>query len=127
MTTSSRFAIRMDPWWRPLLLPGGALPDSSYVELSDDALSVRFGWLFNHAIARTEIEGAAARDWPLWMGVGWRTTFRGLVGLIGSYQGVVEVRLRTPARAWGLVSYDRLAVSLEGPGRFLAALAPTPP
>jgi hypothetical protein len=112
----------MDPWWRPLLLVGGATSDTAYVELDKENLTFRFGFFYQQTFPRSEIEAASPREWPLWLGVGWRTTFRGTVGLIGSYQGVVEVRLRSPARTWGLISYDRLAVSLEEPEQFLAEL-----
>jgi len=111
--------MRLDPWWRPLLLIGGATPSNSYVELSEDAVNFRFGWLFRRTLPRSDIEEAVPRRWPLWYGVGWRTNFRGLIGLIGSYQGVVEIHLRTPGRVWGLFSLRRLAVSLEEPQRFL--------
>ena len=120
--SSTRFPMRLDPWWRPLLLIGGATSSNSYVELSEDAVTVRFGWLFRRTLPRSDIEGAVRTRWPLWHSVGWRTNFRGLIGLIGSYQGVVEIRLRTPRRVWGLFTLRRLAVSLEEPQRFLDSL-----
>ena len=118
----TRFPMRIDPWWCPLLLVGGATPGNSYVELSDDALTARFGWLFRSIVPRSDIEAAVPRRWPLWYGVGWRTNLCGLVGLIGSYRGVVEIRLRAPVRVWGLFTLRRLAVSLEEPQRFLDSL-----
>ena len=45
-----------------------------------------------------------------------------MVGLIGSYQGVVEVKLRTRTRAWAVFPCDRIAVSLEDPDGFIAAI-----
>lgn len=125
--SATRFQIRLNPWWRPLLLIGGATSDTSYLELNDDTLSVRFGWLFGHAIARSDIEDAAQSNWPAWYGIGWRTTFRGRFGLIGSLGGVVEIRLRRPIRVWRLPTCRRLAVSLEEPERFLEALSRTAP
>ena len=82
--SETRFPMQLDPWWRPLLLVGGATPDNSYLELSDDELSLHFGLLFNRTIPREQIESAAEADWPLWMGVGWRAGFGGRYGLIGS-------------------------------------------
>ena len=120
---STRFQMRIDPWWQPLLLVGGGTRDSSYVELNDDTLTARFGWLFQRAIPREDIEGVTQTRWPLWMGVGWRTNFVGGFGLIGSFRGVVEIRLRTPIRVWRVVTCRRLAISLEEPERFVEALA----
>jgi len=121
-----RFPIRVDPWWRPLLLAGGATRDSSYVEVTDDGVSFRFGFFFRRAVKRDEIAGAALRHWPIWMGVGWRSNLRGVIGLIGSYGGVVEVRLQSRSRAWGVFPCDRIAVSLEDPEGFIAALEQAP-
>ncbi len=120
-----RFPIRVDPWWRPLLLAGGATRDSSYVDVTDGGVSFRFGFLFRRAVQRDEIAGAALRHWPIWMGVGWRSNLRGVIGLIGSYGGVVEVRLQNRSRAWGVFPCDRIAVSLEDPEGFIAALEQT--
>jgi len=121
-----RFPIRIDPWWRPLLLAGGATRDRSYVEVTDDRVSFRFGFFFRRAVDRGEVEGASLRHWPLWMGIGWRSNLRGVIGLIGSYAGVVEVRLQSRSRAWGVFPCDRIAVSLEDPEGFIAALGQAP-
>ena len=120
--SETRFLMQLDPWWRPLLLVGGATPDNSYMELADDRLSLYFGLLFNRTIPREQIESAAEADWPLWMGVGWRAGFGGRYGLIGSYQGIVELTLREPIRVLNLLNFTRIAVSLEEPEAFLQAL-----
>lgn len=119
---SRRFQIRIDPVFRPLLLAGGATRDNSYVEVGDDRVEVRMGLLFHRSVPRSEIESVGTRGWPLWYGVGWRFALPAVVGLIGSYQGVVELRLRHRERAWVLFPYDRLAVSLEEPEEFIQAL-----
>jgi hypothetical protein len=120
---SERFQIRIDPWWQPLLLVGGGTREGSYVEIDEGKVKVRFGWFFDREIALGDIEGVQEMSWPLWYGVGWRTNFSDLVGLIGSHQGVVELALRTPLQVWGLLRYKRLAVSLEEPQRFIEAMA----
>ena len=120
--SETRFSMRLGPWWRPLLLAGGATPDNSYLELSEDELSLHFGLLFNRTIPREQIESAAEAEWPLWMGVGWRAGFGGRYGLIGSYQGFVEVTLREPIQRLSLFNFTRIAVSLEEPEAFLQAL-----
>ena len=117
-----RFAIRIDPVWRAFLLAGGATRRNSFVELTDTEITFRLGALFRRTFPRADIEGAAGRRWPLWYGVGWRSNLRGVIGLIGSYRDVVEVKLRTRTRAWAVFPCDRIAVSLEDPQGFLAAL-----
>jgi hypothetical protein len=118
---AERFAIRLDPWWRLLLLVGGATPGNSYAEIDGDALHLRYGLLFDRTIPRAQIVSAKQRNWPIWLGIGWRTDFRGGVGLIGSMEGVVELTLSEEIR-WGLLRYTRVAVSLQEPQPFLAAL-----
>jgi hypothetical protein len=58
-------------------------------------------------------------------GIGWRSNLIGLIGLIGSHQNVVEVRLKRRRWIWMLLplSCNRLAVSLEDPEALLEALA----
>jgi hypothetical protein len=120
--TSTKFSIKIDPWWQPLMWPGGAIPSSAYVEVDDNNVRVQLGFLFDHVIPRSEVESAAPINWPWWMGVGWRTNFRDQVGLIGSYQNIVELKLRSPMRVWRVFNCTRVAVSLDEPDRFLATL-----
>lgn len=35
----SRFQMRLEPWWRPLLLIGGATRSTAYVELGGETLT----------------------------------------------------------------------------------------
>jgi hypothetical protein len=111
--------------WAPLLLLLGATADLSYVELADDRLVARFGWLFHHSCPLIDIEGAGRRSWPLLYGIGWRSNLIGLIGLIGSHQNVVEMRFKRRRWMWMLLplSCNRLAVSLEDPEALLEALA----
>jgi hypothetical protein len=51
------FPIRRSPWWVLLLLLFGATPGRSHVELADDRLVARFGWLFHHRFPLASIEG----------------------------------------------------------------------
>jgi len=122
----TRFLMKLDPWWRPVLLVGGAMPDNSYLEITDDGVIARFGLLFNRTIPREQIESAAEAEWPLWLGVGWRAAFGGRYGLIGSYNGIVELQLKEPIQILRFFSFTRIAVSLEEPQAFLDALAATP-
>ena len=124
-TTASgamRFPIRRSSVWVPLLVLFGGTADRSYLEISGDALVARFGWLFHHRFPLGDIEGAARRSWPLLYGIGWRSNLLGVIGLIGSHAGVVEIRFRR--WLWMLLPlpFDRLAVSLKEPETFLEAL-----
>jgi hypothetical protein len=120
---TGRFPIRIDAVWRPFLLVGGVREQTAYVDVGEDAITVRFGWLFNQTMARDDIEGAGRVSWPWWAGIGLRLLyFSGGVGLTGSYNGVVEIRFRARRRLWGFTGCRRLAVSLEEPERFLQTL-----
>ncbi len=117
-----RFQIRVDPVWRPFVLIGGATRENSYVEVTDDGITVCFGLLFKRTIPRGDVKDVFVRSWPLWYGIGWRSNLRGVIGLVGSYTGVVEIRLNERGRAWGVFPCDRIGVSLEDPGGFIAAV-----
>jgi hypothetical protein len=79
--------------------------------------------LFGHTVPRSQIASIRRRSWPIWMGVGWRTDFLRTVGLIGSYENVVEVELNEPVHFWRMARCTRLAISLEQPDEFVAALS----
>lgn len=119
-----RFPILMSPLWRPLLIPFGGKPERSFAEMDDGELHVRFGWLFDQRFPLAAVETAAPSHWPVWAGIGWRTNFRGTVGLIGTYVNVVEVRFKEPQRVRLLLPMrcQRLYLSLEEPREFIAAL-----
>ena len=120
--SGTRFPMKLDPWWRALLLVGGATQSNSYLEIERDALIVRFGLLYEGTLRLEDIESVEEADWPIWMGIGWRIGFGERFGLIGSYDGVVEIRFREPLRVWRFASFKRLAVSLEDPVAFVGAL-----
>jgi len=118
-----RFQIRIDPIWRAPLLLGGATRDNSHVELTDAGVRFRFGLLFDRLVPYEDIKAVFGRSWPFLYGIGWRSNLRGVIGIVGSYHDVVEVRLkRRIARAWGLFPVDRIGVSLEEPERFIYEL-----
>jgi hypothetical protein len=120
-----RFPILRARWVLPLVVLFGATAGRSYVELTGDRLVARFGWLSHYTFPLADIESASRRSWPWFYGVGWRTSFLGVLGLIGSLDNVVEMRLKHRRWLWMLLPLpcDRLAVSLEDPQAFLEALA----
>jgi hypothetical protein len=123
MPGNGRFPIRYSRWvalaFRLMALP----PRGSFVELDDRTMRVLLGWAFSARIPRTLV--AAARTAPpvhLTIGAhGWRG--RWLVN--GARDGIVEVDLSEPVRAFTAgfpLRLRRLAVSLDDPDAFLAAL-----
>lgn len=117
-----RFPIRIDSIWTPFVLVGGATRGNSYVEVEDGEIGLYYGLLFRHKVPLEDVESVGRRQWPFWMGIGWRTNFTDLVGLIGSYDGVVELKLRNRKKYWAVLGATRIAVSLEDPEGFIEAL-----
>ena len=120
------FAIRVDPWWWPVLIIIGVLPSSPrYVALEDRLVRVRLGWLETrfpraHIVAAQRVQG----DWR-WS-IGWHVVPVGTKALIvnGSWAGMVELRLEPPLARSLLVPLICSCVrfSLEEPDAFLEAL-----
>lgn len=119
----ARFNIRVARPWQLVMRPFGVTRDRAFVDVTNDEVRFHYGLLFDHTVTRADIETASRREWPWWMGIGLRTNFRGLIGLIGSYEGVVEIKLRTRIRTWVVFRCDRLAVSLDDPDVFIAAIS----
>jgi len=119
-----RFPILISPFWRPLLLLFGATGGRSFAQIEDGELRVRFGFLFDHRFPLAQIETVIPSRWPLWAGIGWRTTFRGTVGLIGTYVNIVEIRFKERQRVRMVLplSCRRLCLSMADPQAFVAAL-----
>jgi hypothetical protein len=121
---SHRFAIRREPVLRPLLALFGGTAARSYVVIEADQLHVRYGWLFDKRFRFAEIEAVGPLKWPWFFGIGWRANLVGLIGLTGSLRGGVEVRFKKRRWIWMLLPLpmNRLAVTLEQPDDFIAAL-----
>jgi len=120
----ARFQMRIDRLWAPGMLIGGATHSNSYVDVTPEAVTFHFGYFFNHIESREDIGNVKARSWPWWMGIGWRSNLRGLIGLVGSYQNVVEVSLGGRSLVWGVLPMERIAVSVEDPEGLMKALKP---
>jgi hypothetical protein len=125
---SMRYAMRLDPIWRPLLLIGGAHAANSYAQIAGGSVRFRFGALFDETVPLRDIQSAERTSWPLIFGIGWRTSFGRLVGLIGSQRDVVQVRLRDRREMhlrilpWAM-RIDDLRISIEDPDGFIEALS----
>ena len=104
---NDRFEMRVDPFWRPLIVPFGGTDARSYAEITDEnQLHVRFGFLFDHAFALASIDRVATARPPWWVGVGWHTNFVGAIRLLGSHDGCVEIHLREPAISRLTITYS---------------------
>jgi hypothetical protein len=128
----ARFPIRLSSG-NAILFKGLLIrPSASYVEVGDETLHVRLGWAFSARIPRRLVARAGPGRPPrlrLTAGAhGWGG--RWLVN--GAPDGIVEVSLAEPVRAFTAgfpVRLKVLAVSLDDPDGFLRALgapAPTP-
>jgi hypothetical protein len=119
-----RFAIRVDPSFRVLFAALGAGARHDVVELEDEWVRVRLGWMFRVDIPRAAVASAQhhADMFGGWGAHGWRG--RWLVN--GSSAGIVELDLEPRQRAWLLgvwpLTLSVLYVSLDDPDRFLAAM-----
>ena len=123
---TDRFEMRIDPFWRPIIVPFGGTDARSVAEIQDDGtLRVRFGFLFDHTFPLANIESASSARPPWWSGISWHTNFVGQIRLLGSHDGCVEIRFRDPATVNMLLPSrcQRLILSLKLPKDFLAALA----
>ena len=125
MAEAMRFPIRFSSGngilFRGLLIT----PSGSYAELGDDTIQVRLGWAFSARIPRPLVARAGPGRRPripLTAGAhGWAG--RWLVN--GAPDGIVAIELTEPVRAFVAgfpIRLRHLAVSLEDPDGFLAAL-----
>lgn len=118
------YSIRIDPLWRPVLLVGGAIRASSFVELGPGGVRFKFGF-FDTTVPYAEISSVHRGKWALLYGIGWRLGPKGGLGLIGSTRGIVDVRFGAPRRLRLLgipLRRDRLYVSLVRPNDFVDEL-----
>ena len=124
----TRFPMRLDAMWRPLLALFGGTQGASYVDVGKNDVRFGFGVIFHETVARVDIASVREARWPLLAGIGWRMTLDRRIGLIGARSGVVEVRLREPRQVrFGLFRlpwrFEAICVSLQDPAGFVAALA----
>ena len=121
-----RFAIARSRWWGPLLALFGGTAARSYVTVNDDGCVARFGF-YRIALPHEQIAAAEVGTWPWYGGIGWRTNFKGTLGLIGARDGVVLITLAAPVRTHLLkipITVTKLYVSVENSQGVIAALGP---
>jgi hypothetical protein len=128
MAERRRFPIRFTPVNRVMLTCLLCPPSRAYVDLDGDTLRVRMSWAFSARIPRRLVAGAGPGKPPSirftagahWWGGRWLVN--------GAPDGIVDIELSEPVRAFCIVPIRLkvLAVSLEDPEGFLAALGAEP-
>lgn len=124
MSNPDTFRIRRSGWVRPLLFLFTATESRCRVEIGATGLRARFGW-YRIEIPYDAVTSVRRERWPWYAGIGWRTNLRSIIGLIGSYDGVVEVAVDPPVRTRLLgipFGVQQFYVSMEEPDRFVLAL-----
>ncbi len=59
---ASRFPIRFEAWYRVLSSALFLSPSDSFVDLAEDAVSVRMGWAFSARFARSAVAATSRLD-----------------------------------------------------------------
>jgi len=109
----------------PIMHTFGAKADVTFVELEGGKLHVKMGGWFDEQLGIDEIASFAPSSWPWWGGLGVKLHHHG-VGVVGSTDGVVNVKLKAPRKvsvALIPVQCEQLWLSLENREGFLEALA----
>jgi hypothetical protein len=112
-----------------LMIPFGVTHRRAFAQVGDSYVRFSFGPMFDERIPLDAIESAELASWPRWAGVGPRTNFRGVVGLVGSFRNVVRLTLKEPVEVRLFlvpISCRTLYLSLEHPDRFLEAIGAAP-
>lgn len=117
------FGIRRDTLYKLPLLLIGARERTCFVELADDELRLAFG-RYRERFAYGDIVDIEPVDWKGRWGIGVRYVPGDMIGYVGSPKSVVSFGLREMRDFKVLVTLraKRIAVSLDDPGGFTAAL-----
>jgi hypothetical protein len=127
MAPPHSFPIRFSRLSRPFFeaLRYGFLLARPKVELTDEELTVRWGWAFRATIPRSSIRRAAPHR-EVWWAIGVHSDLRFKSWLVnGSQEGIVFLDLLPPARGRSgpfRITIERLGLGLEDPDGFLRAL-----
>jgi hypothetical protein len=123
---TSRFRFRISGAFRWLFRIFGVTPATAWIDVSEDALAIRYGWGGVETVARADVQAARRIGWPFWHGLGWRFYGIDRLALVAAGTGAVEIALkrRLVLRFLGLRVWPArwIAVSLVEPDQFLAAL-----
>jgi len=108
----------------PILHASGVNAESTYVELREGVLEVAMGRWFHEQIPVAEIASVAPSEWPWYGGLGVKLHHHG-VGVVGSTEGIVNVKLKQPRKmhAIAVVEAVQLWLSLDDPAGFMKAIS----
>lgn len=111
---------------KPTLALFGVRSSSSYVDLTDDAMTVRMGRWFDERVPLAAIASFAPSEWPVWGGYGVKLAPREGVGVVASTEGVVHIGFKRPQPMRAVIvsrAAERLWLSLADRDGFLSALS----
>lgn len=97
---------------------------TSFVAISPDRMRIRFGGFVDTIIDTREVSGAQLVNWPLWKGLGVRTSFGGDAALVAGWGPVAEITLKHPIRIWLIprlwrVRATRITLSVRNPHKMV--------
>jgi hypothetical protein len=107
----------------PVMKMFGAGPAVSFCDVDGGKLHVKMGVWFDESFPLAQIAQVAPSDWPWWGGLGVKLVHHG-VGVVGSTEGIVNVKFKSPQKARVIVTVDatQLFLSLEDPEGFMKNL-----
>lgn len=123
---ADKFAIRISGVLSPLLKVIKVNRESAFVELSDDALSIQFGYV-NARIPYTNIATAEKGSWSIAYGYGLRIAPKKTMSYVSATSDVAYVALKEAQDLKAgpgdmSISRERVAISLEEPDMLVDAL-----
>ncbi|RYE82421.1 MAG: hypothetical protein EOO75_20725 [Myxococcales bacterium] len=108
----------------PVLYSFGVRGETSHATIADGELEVQMGTWLHERIPLTEITRLSPATWPWWGGMGIKLAQHG-VGLIGAFEGIVNVQLQAPRKVRVVLDADcsQVWLSLDDPDGFLRELS----
>lgn len=108
----------------PVMRTFGATPEVCYAEIGNGVLEVSMGRWFFEKLPLDDVARVRRADWPWYGGLGVRLLGHGVVGVVGSLEGIVAVHFKTPQKIHAVVVVEctELRLSLEDPDGFIRAL-----
>jgi|SRR5699024_582889 len=121
-----RFAISYNAASHVLFTILGVPQESAYVDVGNDRIMARLGWLGHITMPRDAIAGVErVNRIPLGLGMGMHSTLRGTWAINGANTGAVRITMARPATGQTLVfpiHPTTVYLSLDDPDVFIAAV-----
>ena len=125
--STTRFPIRFAGTGRALLGALGVSPANSAVEVGDDELRARMGWMFSLSAPLADVAGVAPVEHRWWWGVGAHIIGSHTWITNGATDGLVVIRFRrlVPGRSAGIpIRVARYIAGVEDAEGLVGALSP---